>query len=307
MKSSAAKVQMMPFDSIFGDKDENGFEKKDGIQEISLSELHPFRNHPFKVVDNEEMQKLVDSIKEHGVLVPAIVRQRAESGYELISGHRRHRASQLAGLKTMPAIIEDLDDDSATIIMVDSNLQRENILPSERAYAYKLKLEAMKRQGKRTDLTSAQVGPKLTGKTSADILGEQVGESRNQVKRFIRLTELVPKLLDMVDNKKIPMNPAVELSFLKKDEQFSLLEVIEMEETTPSISQAQRMKKYSQEGKLTEDIIDAILTENKAVPEKVTLSRGKLGKYFPATYTSTQMEAIILELLNDWKKRQDEN
>lgn len=302
MNSSASKIQIASYDSIFGlDKEDKGLEKKDGIQEISLSELHPFKNHPFQVRDDEEMQKLIDSIQEHGVLAPGIVRKRAEGGYELIAGHRRHRASQLAGLKSMPVIIEDLDDDQATIIMVDSNLQRENILPSERAFAYKMKLEAMKRQGKRTDLTSAQVGPKLNGKTSADILGEQVGESRNQIKRFIRLTELDSKLLTMVDNKKIAFNPAVELSFLKKEEQNTLLEVMEMEDTAPSISQAQRLKKYSQEGKLTETVIDAILTEEKGAADKVTLKGVKLKKYFPSSYTPAQIEKVIFELLDNWK------
>lgn len=279
-----------------------GSENKDGVQEILLSELHPFRDHPFQVRDDEEMQKLVDSIRENGVLSPAIVRTRKEGGYELIAGHRRHHASVLAGLSSMPVLIRELDDDQATIIMVDSNLQRENILPSERAFAYKMKLEAMKRQGKRTDLTSAQVGPKLSGKTSAEILGEQVGESRNQIKRFVRLTELIPKLLKMVDEKRLSFNPAVELSYLNSEEQTMLLDVMEQEAAAPSISQAQRLKNFSHDNKLTRNSMEAIMTEEKESTTKVTLHGTKLKNYFPPSFTPSQMESVIYELLSKWKK-----
>lgn len=301
MNSSASKIQLKPFDSIFGDKDEKIDEKGDGIQEILLSELHPFKNHPFKVLDDDKMQKTVESIKEHGVLVPAIVRPRAEGGYELIAGHRRRRACEIAGKDFLPAIVRDYDDNEATIVMVDSNIQRDDLLPSELAFAYKMKLEAMKRQGKRTDLTSAQFGRKLDSKESREILAEQVGKSKNQISRYIRLTELVPKLLEMVDNKKIAFSPAVEISYLKEEEQYTLLEVIEMEDTAPSISQAQRLKKYSQEGKLTETVIDVILSEEKAAADKVTLKGVKLKKYFPSSYTPAQMEKVIFELLDNWK------
>jgi ParB family transcriptional regulator, chromosome partitioning protein len=300
--SSAGKISLTPFDDIFKTDEERKDDSKEKVQEIHLSELFPFKGHPFQVLENEDMQKLVDSVRENGVVMPALARPRAEGGYELIAGHRRQRASQLAGLQTMPVIIREMDDDTATIFMVDSNLQRETLLPSERAYAYKMKLEAMKRQGQRTDLTCSQVGNKLQGKKSSDILAEQTGESKNQIFRYIRLTELIPPLLQMVDDKKLSFNPAVELSYLQKEEQSLLLNFIEREETNPSLSQAQRMKKYSQNRTLDANVIDAIMTEDKAEPVKITLTGSKLKQYFPKGYTQTQMEDIITKLLDDWKR-----
>ena len=238
------------------------------------------------------------------MLVPAIARPRDEGGYELVAGHRRHRASELAGLETMPVIVRNLDNDAATIIMVDSNLQRENILPTERAFAFKLKLDAIKRQGERTDLTCTQVGHKLDGKKSVEIVAEQAGSSRNQVQRYIRLTELIPEILSMVDEKKIAFNPAVELSFLKKEEQTDLLDAMDMEQATPSLSQAQRLKKFSNEGKLTLEVMSAIMSEEKKGDlDKVTLTGDKLKKYFPKSYTPKQMEETIMKLLEGWHKK----
>lgn len=275
------------------------------VQEIPLSELFPFKDHPFKVLDDESMQDTAESVKEYGVLVPAIARPRADGGYELIAGHRRKRASELAGKETMPVIVRNLDDDAAIIIMVDSNLQRENILPSERAFAFKMKLDAMKRQaGRPSKENVSQVG---TQKRSDQILAEQVGESRNQIQRFIRLTELIPELLDMVDAKRIAFNPAVELSFLKKEEQALLFEAIQLEEATPSLSQAQRLKKFSQDGKLDGNVITAIMTEEKKDVDKVTLQGTQIKKYFPKSYTPKQMEDTIIKLLEQWqRKRQRE-
>lgn len=267
-----------------------------------MSELHPFRNHPFKVVDDEKMQDTAQSIREHGVLVPAIVRPREEGGYEIVAGHRRHFASQIAGLDTMPAIVRDLDDDAATIIMVDSNLQRETLLPSERAWAYKMKLDAMKRQGKRTDLTCGQVGHK--SEKSVMRVADEAGESVKQVQRFIRLTELIPPLLDMVDERKIGFNPAVELSYLKPEEQVQLLDAMESEQTTPSLSQAQRLKKFSQEGHLSIDVMRAIMSEEKKTDlDRITLTGEKVNKYFPRSYTPQQKEQVILKLLEGWYNR----
>src|SRR5699024_1529751 len=277
--------------------------------EISLTELFPFKDHPFKVKDDEAMADTAESIKEYGVLVPAIARPRDEGGYELVAGHRRHRASELAGMETMPVIIRNLDDDAATIIMVDSNLQRENILPSERAFAFKLKLDAIKRQGERTDLTCTQVGHKLNeGKKSVEIVAEQAGSSRNQIQRFIRLTELIPEILNMVDDKKIAFNPAVELSYLKPGEQTNLLEAMDMEQSTPSLSQAQRLKKFSAEGKCTLEVMCAIMSEEKKGElDKVTLTSDKLRKYFPKSYTPQKMEETILKLLETWHKKRTQD
>ena len=271
-----------------------------------MGELHPFRNHPFKVKNDAAMQDTVDSVREYGVLVPAIARPDPDGGYELIAGHRRHHASELAGKETMPVIVRDLDDDAATIIMVDSNLQREELLPSERAFAYKMKLEAMKHQGERLDLTSAQVGRKLENRESREILAEQVGQSRNQISRFIRLTELIPTLLDMVDERKIAFNPAVELSYLKKEEQTLLLEAMDSEQATPSLSQAQRLKKFSQQKMLSLDVMRAVMSEEKKNDlDRVTLKNETLRKYFPKSYTPKQMEDTIIKLLEGWyKKRQ---
>ena len=277
--------------------------KAERMQEIPLGELHPFRNHPFKVKDDAAMQDTVDSVREYGVLVPAIARHDPDGGYELIAGHRRHHASELAGKETMPVIVRDLDDDAATIIMVDSNLQREELLPSERAFAYKMKLEAIRHQGKRQELTSSQVGMKLQ---ALDIVGQQAGDSRNQVHRFIRLTELIPELLDMVDERKIAFNPAVELSYLKKEEQTLLLEAMDSEQATPSLSQAQRLKQFSQQKMLSLDVMRAVMSEEKKTDlDRVTLKNETLRKYFPKSYTPKQMEDTIIKLLEGWyKKRQ---
>ena len=291
MKSSAKKVELAPYDDLFSTEESRQDAKLEKIQEIPLSELHPFKGHPFKVKDDEAMMETADSVRQYGVLVPAIARPDPEGGYELVAGHRRHRASELAEKETMPVIVRDLDDDAATIIMVDSNLQRESLLPSERAFAYKMKLEAMKHQGERMDLTCSQVGNKSAGKKSSELLAEQVGQSKNQIFRYIRLTELIPELLDMVDEKKIALNPAYELSFLKK-------------EATPSLSQAQRLKKYSQEGHLTLDMMRVIMGEEKKSDlDKVTLSADILRKYFPKSYTPQRMQETIIKLLEGWQKK----
>ena len=290
MKSSAKKIELASVDDLFSTEEGRQDAKLEKIQEIPLSELHPFKNHPFKVKDDEAMMETADSIKQYGVLVPAIARPDPEGGYELVAGHRRHRASELAEKETMPVIVRDLDDDAATIIMVDSNLQRESLLPSERAFAYKMKLEAMKHQGDRVDLTCSQVGNKLEGKKSSEILAEQVGQSKNQIFRYIRLTELIPELIDMVDEKKIALNPAYELSFLKKEEQVDLLDAMDSEQATPSLSQAQRLKKYSQEGHLTLDMMRVIMGEEKKSDlDRVTFTSDTLRKYFPKSYTPQRM------------------
>lgn len=282
-------------------KDAPGSEQ---IREIPLSELHPFKNHPFKVKDDDAMMETADSIRQYGVLVPAIARPREDGGYELVSGHRRRRACELAEKDTMPVIVRPMDDDAATIIMVDSNLQREGLLPSERAFAYKMKLEAMKHQGERTDLTSSQVGTKLR---TDELLAQQAGSSRNQVQRFIRLTELIPPLLDMVDEKKIALNPAYELSFLTKEEQAMLVETMDYEQATPSLSQAQRMKKLSQIGKLTEDSMLAIMSEEKKSDlDRVTFTTDTLRKYFPKSYTPKRMEETIIKLLEQWQRKRQQ-
>lgn len=301
MKSSAKNIRLTSVDDLFSTDESRADALREKVTEIPLGELHPFAQHPFKVEDNEAMLDTAESVKKYGVLVPAIARIRPEGGYELIAGHRRHRASQLAGLETMPVIIRDLDDDAATIIMVDSNLQRENILPSERAFAFKLKLEAIKRQGARSDLTSRQVVRKLE---TADLVGQSTGESGRQVQRFIRLTNLTQDLLDMVDERKVAFNPAVELSYLKPEEQKELFFAMDDAQATPSLSQAQRLKKFSAEGKLTADVIDAIMSEEKKPEiEKVTLTSDKIGKYFPKTYTPQKMEETILKLLENWHKK----
>ena len=304
MKSSAKKIELASVDDLFSTEEGRQDAKLEKIQEIPLSELHPFKNHPFKVKDDEAMMETADSIKQYGVLVPAIARPDPEGGYELVAGHRRHRASELADKETMPVIVRDLDDDAATIIMVDSNLQRESLLPSERAFAYKMKLEAVKHQGARTDLTSRQVGEK--SQTSIQKVADQAGESQRQVQRYIRLTELIPELMDMVDEKKIALNPAYELSFLKKEEQVDLLDAMDSEQATPSLSQAQRLKKYSQEGHLNIDVMRAIMGEEKKSDlDKVTFTFDTLRKYFPKSYTPQRMQETIIKLLEQWlKKRQ---
>ena len=304
MKSSAKKIELASVDDLFSTEEGRQDAKLEKIQEIPLSELHPFKNHPFKVKDDEAMMETADSIKQYGVLVPAIARPDPEGGYELVAGHRRHRASELAEKETMPVIVRDLDDDAATIIMVDSNLQRESLLPSERAFAYKMKLDAMKHQGERVDLTCSQVGNKLEGKKSSEILAEQVGQSKNQIFRYIRLTELIPELIDMVDEKKIALNPAYELSFLKKEEQVDLLDAVDSEQATPSLSQAQRLKKYSQEGHLTLDMMRVIMGEEKKSDlDRVTFTSDTLRKYFPKSYTPQRMQETIIKLLEAWQKK----
>ena len=302
MKSSAKKIELASVDDLFSTEESRQDEQLEKIQEIPLSELHPFKDHPFKVKDDDAMIETADSIKKYGVLVPAIARPLPDGGYELVAGHRRRRASELAGKETMPVIVHDLDDDAATIIMVDSNLQRENLLPSERAFAYKMKLEAIKHQGARTDLTSVQVEQKLSAR---DQVAKEAGErSGIQVMRYVRLTELIPELLDMVDEKKIAFNPAYELSFLKPDEQQMLVETMDYEQATPSLSQAQRMKKFSQEGKLSEDVMLAIMSEEKKGDlDKVTLSSDTLRKYFPKSYTPAKMQETIIKLLEQWQKK----
>lgn len=306
MKSSARNIGLTSLDDLFSTEESRADEGREKVREIPLAELHPFRNHPFKVRDDERMLDTAESIREHGVLVPAIARPREEGGYELIAGHRRKRGCELAGLTTMPVIVRALDDDAATIIMVDSNIQRENILPSERAFAYKMKLEAMKRQaGRPSKENVSQLG---TQKRSDQIMAEQIGESRNQVHRYIRLTALLPELLDMVDERKMAFNPAVELSYLRLEEQRDLLETMDSEQTTPSLSQAQRMKKFSQEGRLNIDVMCAILSEEKRNDvDKITFRSDTLRKYFPRSYTPQQMEQVILKLLEGWlRKRQQE-
>ena len=306
MKSIAKNIRLTSVDDLFSTEESRADEQREKVQEIPLSELHPFPNHPFKVVDDERMLDTADSIREYGVLVPAIARPRADGGYELIAGHRRKRGCELAGLDTMPVIVRNLDDDASTIIMVDSNIQRESLLPSERAFAYKMKLEALNHQGKRTGLTSSQLGTKLM--RTDEILAEQSGTSRNQVQRYIRLTELVPDLLDMVDAKKIAFNPAVELSYLKPEEQTALMEAMDSEQATPSLSQAQRLKRFSQEGTLSPDMMRAILSEEKkADMDRVTLTGDTLRKYFPKSYTPRQMEQTILKLLEGWRRRRQQS
>ena len=272
-----------------------------GIEYIELASLRPFSRHPYKVRDDDAMMDMVESIKQYGVLLPAVARPMRDSGYEIISGHRRKRACELAGIETMPVIVRELDDNAAAILVVDSNIQRENVLPSERAFAYKLKLEALRHQGERSDLTSSQVGTKLR---ADEIIAEQDGSSRNQVQRYIRLTELIPPLLDMVDERKIAFNPAYELSFLTKDEQHLLFDAMDSEQATPSLSQAQRLKQFSQRGELDAAVMRAIMSEEKKEVERVTLKGETLRKYFPASYTPKRMEETIIKLLEQWQKQQ---
>ena len=308
MKSSAKNIRLTSVDDLFSTEESRADEQREKVQEIPLSELYPFPNHPFKVVDDERMLDTADSIREHGVLVPAIARPRVDGGYELIAGHRRKRGCELAGLDTMPVIVRNLDDDASTIIMVDSNIQRESLLPSERAFAYKMKLEALNHQGKRSDLTCSQVGNKFVGMKSSEIMAEEMGTSKNQIFRYIRLTELVPDLLDMVDAKRIAFNPAVELSYLKPEEQTALMEAMDSEQATPSLSQAQRLKRFSQEGTLSPDMMRAILSEEKkADMDRVTLTGDTLSKYFPKSYTPRQMEQTILKLLEGWHRRRQQS
>lgn len=307
MKSSARNIELKSVDDLFATEESRADAQREKVQNIPLEELHPFKNHPFKVKDDAAMQDTVDSVREYGVLVPAIARPDPNGGYELIAGHRRHYASELAGKETMPVIVRDLDDDAATIIMVDSNLQREELLPSERAFAYKMKLDAMKRQaGRPMKENRDQVGHNFSGKRTVELIAENAPDSRNQIQRYIRLTELIPELLDMVDERKIAFNPAVELSYLKKEEQTLLLEAMDSEQATPSLSQAQRLKKFSLQKMLSLDVMRAVMSEEKKTDlDRVTLKNETLRKYFPKSYTPKQMEDTIIKLLEGWyKKRQ---
>ena len=301
MKGSAAKIQMTSLDDLFGGS--ATLAPTDQIQEITLTELHPFKDHPFHVVDDDKMQEMAESVTQYGVLVPGIVRPRPEGGYEIVAGHRRKRASELAGKETMPVIVRDMDDDEATIIMVDSNLQREKILPSEKAFAYKMKLDAMKHQGQRRDLTCVPLAHKLDKKKSREILSEQVGESQDQIRRYIRLTELVPRLLALVDKEKLPLRPAVEVSYLPLDEQELLYDVIEDKAFgPPSMEQAKKLREYSGRTELTTSLIIDILSDEKPSSVKITLKKKRLNQYFPKDYTQQQMEEVICSLLETWKR-----
>lgn len=302
MKSSAKNIQIASYDDLFKTDAERLADTQERIQELPLDKLVPFPNHPFKVIDDEKMQETVDSIKEYGVLVPVLVRPKDDNNYEIVSGHRRHRASILAGKTEIPAIVREMDDDAAILVMVDSNLQRETVLPSEKAFAYKMKLEALKRQGKRTDLTSGQVGQKL--KFSVEVIADEAGESTKQIQRYIRLTNLQPELLEMVDNKQMAFNSAVEVSYLSENEQAQLKNVLDMNECSPSLSQASRLKKYSQEGKLDTNVMDAIMSEEKATESKLVLSGDTIKKYFPKSYTPVEMQKTIIRLLEDWHRKQ---
>ena len=300
MQKKGGNVSLNTYADIFSTEQSRAEDSLEKVREIPLAELHPFKNHPFKVLDDESMQRTVESIARFGVLSPAIARPSPDGGYELVAGHRRHHACELVGMETMPVIVRDLDDDAATILMVDSNLQRETILPSERAFAYKMKLEAIKHQGMRSDLTSTQVAQKL----SVQQVGDEAGVSKDTVRRFIRLTELIPELLDMVDQKQIAFNPAVELSFLKPEEQKQLLEAMDYAQATPSLSQAQRLKKYSQEGKCTLEVMCTVMDEEKKTDlDRVIIKQDVLRKYFPKSYTPKQMEDTIIRLLEQWQRK----
>ena len=303
MQKKGANISLKGYDDIFSTDQSRAEAQQERVQEIPLSELHPFEGHPFRVVDDEDMMKTVESVRDFGVLTPAIVRPDPDGGYEIISGHRRHRASELAGKETMPVIVRDMDDDAAIILMVDANLQRETILPSERAYAYKMKLDALKHQGARSDLTSAQLGQKSW---AVNQVAEQSGDSRVQVQRYIRLTELIPELLDMVDNGQIKFNPAVELSYLAREEQQDFLSAMDFAQAAPSLSQAQRIKKLAQEGECTLDAMCEIMNEvKKGELDRVTFKTDSLRKYFPKSYTSKQMEDKIIQLLEQWQKKRE--
>jgi ParB family chromosome partitioning protein len=302
LKGSDKKIELKGYDDIF--TPDAATATGEQVREIAVDQLFPFKNHPFKVLDDQAMLDTVQSIKEHGVLVPAIARPRPEGGYELVSGHRRQHACQLAGIESMPVLVRNLDDDAATILMVDSNLQRENILPSERAFAFKLKLEAMKHQGTRTDLTSPQVAAKLR---TDDAIAKSAGISGDSVRRFIRLTELIPEMLAMVDDRRMAFNPAVELSYLIKDEQQQLFEEMENCQATPSLSQAQRLEKFSQEGKLSEDVIMAVMSEEKKDIDKVTLPGEAINKFFPKSFTPKQKQDTIIKLLEQWQRKRQQS
>ena len=302
MSKSSLNVLLKGADDIFSTEESRQEQQREQVQQIPIGELFPFKNHPFKVLDDESMQRTVESVEQYGVLSPLIARPRPEGGYEIIAGHRRHHAAQLAGLDPLPLIVRNMDDDAAVLLMVDSNLQRESILPSERAFAYKMKLEALKNQGARSDLTSSQVGMKLQ---TLDIVGQESGDSRNQVHRFIRLTSLIPELLDMVDEKKIAFNPAVELSYLDEAQQRDFLEAMNDTQNAPSLSQAQRLKKLAQEGHFSYDVAFAVMGEEKKDElDKVVIKNDTLRKYFPRSYTPKQMEDTIIKLLEQWQRKQ---
>lgn len=308
MQKKGANISLKGYDDIFSTDQSRAEAQQERVQEIPLSELHPFEGHPFRVVDDEEMMKTAESVRDFGVLTPAIVRPDPDGGYEIVSGHRRHRASELAGKETMPAIVRDLDDDAAIILMVDANLQRETILPSERAFAYKMKLDAMNHQGARSDLTCSQIGNKLEGKKSSEIMAEEMGTSKNQIFRYIRLTELIPELLDMVDTGQIKFNPAVELSYLASEEQKDFLSAMDYAQAAPSLSQAQRIKKLAQEGECTLDAMCEIMNEiKKGELDRVTFKTDSLRKYFPKSYTNKQMEDKIIQLLEQWQKKREKS
>ena len=302
MSIDSGNLALKGLDDLFSTEENRQEEQREQVRQIPIDDLHPFTNHPFKVLDDESMQRTVESVEQYGVLSPLIARPRPEGGYEIISGHRRQYAAKLAGLDTLPVIVRQMSDDAAVILMVDSNLQREHILPSERAFAYKMKLEAIKNQGARSDLTSAQVGRKLE---AADIVGQEAGDSRNQVRRFIRLTNLIPELLDMVDEKKIAFNPAVELSYLDESQQRDFLEAMDGTQNAPSVSQAQQLKKMAQCGEFTyEKAFDILGQEKKSEQDTVTIKNDILRKYFPRSYTPRQMEEKIIQLLDAWQKKQ---
>ncbi len=307
MPKPDVRLSLKNYDDIFSTQEEREAKKAaegvETVQQVKLSELVPFKNHPFKVRDDEDMEKTVESIEEFGVLNPVIVRPVESGGYEIVSGHRRCHAAELAGLKTVPAIVRDLDDDAATILMVDSNLQRETILPSEKAWAMKMRYEAMKHQGERKDLTSSQIGTKFR---TDSVLADLMGESRNQIQRYIALTNLIPELLEMVDNRQLAFNPAVELSYIPQYQQERFLEAMDYAQSTPSLSQAQRIKKLSQDGKCTLEAMCAVMDEEKK-PEQdhITIKHDVLRKYFPKDYTPRQMEAQILKLLDQWQKKKE--
>ena len=302
MPKSNLSVSLKGADDIFSTEESRQEEKREQVQQIPIAELFPFKDHPFKVLDDETMQRTVESIQQIGVTNPLIARPRPEGGYEIISGHRRQHAAQLAGLDTLPVIVREMDDDAAILLMVDSNLQRESILPSERAFAYKMKLEALKNQGARSDLTSAQIGPKLT---AAEKVAEEANDTKSQVKRFIRLTNLIPELLDLVDQKKISFNPAVELSYLDEQQQRDFLEAMNDTQNFPSLSQAQRLKKLAQEGHFSYDVAFAVMGEAKKDElDKVVIKNDTLRKYFPRNFTPKQMEDTIIMLLERWQRKQ---
>ena len=305
MPKGSLNVSLKGADDIFSTEESRQEQQREQVQQIPIGELLPFKNHPFKVLDDESMQRTVESVEQYGVLSPLIARPRPEGGYEIISGHRRQHAAQLAGLDTLPVIVRNMDDDAAVLLMVDSNLQRENILPSERAFAYKMKLEAIKNQGARSDLTCGQIGRKLNGAKARDIVADESGDNARNVQRFIRLTNLVPELLDMVDEKKIAFNPAVELSYLDESQQRDFLEAMQDTQNAPSLSQAQRLKKLAQEGHFSYDVAFAVMGEEKKDElDKVIIKNDTLRKYFPRSYTPKQMEDTIIKLLEQWQRKQ---